>query len=202
MEPVRLVLAEKSIALQKVLQAGLERFDFQVTPVRTLSAALAACIEGRVRAVLLGEDLVNGASLELDPRITLIMMTDAAPPETPCLWIRKPFDPALLVAFLYRRCRREHPRLNRRCHYREQAHGSAVVVAEKTGTTTFSELLDLSPRGCSVFSSHGASEGDTVQMLVRVGRCERALRGVVRNARLVVTEDGELRRALGVEFVD
>ncbi|MEP0765070.1 MAG: PilZ domain-containing protein [Fimbriimonadia bacterium] len=202
MESVRLVLAEKSIALQKVLQAGLERLDFQVTPVRTLSAALAACIEGRVQALVLDEDLVNGASLALDPYITLVMMTDAAPPDTPCLWIRKPFDPALLAAFLQRRCRHQHAQYDRRHHYREQVRSSAVVVAEKTGITTFSELLDLSPDGCSVFCSHGASEGDIVQMLLRVGRCERALRGVVRNARLVVTEDGELRRAIGVEFVE
>ncbi len=202
MEPVRLVLAGKSLALQKVLQAGLERLDFHVTPVRTLSAAVAACIEGRVRAVLLDGDLVNGASLDLDPHITLVMMTDAAPPDIPCLWIRKPFDPALLAAFLRRRCRHSSSRYNRRCHYREQVGGSVIVVAERTGSASFSELLDLSPEGCSVYSRHGSAEGDFVQMLLRVGSCERAARGVVRNARLVVTEDGELRRAIGIEFVD
>ena len=202
MEPVRLVLAEKSIALQKVLQAGLERLDFRVTPVRTLPAAVAACAEGRVRAVLLDEDLVNGASFALDPQITVVIMTDAAPPDTPCLWIRKPFDPALLAAFLQRRCRQERPSCNRRYHYREIVTGTVVMVTEKTGTTTFSELLDLSPGGCSVYSNHGASEGDFVQLLLRVGRGERALRAVVRTARLVVTEDGELRRAIGVEFLE
>ena len=202
MEPVRLVLAEKSIALQKVLQAGLERLDFRVTPVRTLSAAVSACIEGGVRAVLLDEDLANGASLALDPHITLVMMTDVAPPDTPCLWIRKPFDPALLAAFLQRRCRRERSGTDRRRHYREMVSGSAVVVTEKTGSVTFSEVLDLSPDGCCVYSSHGASEGDFVQVLMRVGCSEQALRGVVRNARLVVTENGELRRAIGIEFVE
>jgi hypothetical protein len=201
MRPVHLVLAERDAALRRVLRTGFALHDFDVRTVPSANAAREAAGDGQAQAALLDAGLLDRHVPEFDPVVTVVLMSDAPLADAPCLWIRKPFDVGLLAAFLRARYERTHLTDDRRQGYREPVSGHADVVVARTCAFYRAELLNLSDAGCALRLPHGAVEGDHLWMRLCAGKWEALLGGIVRNVRLVITPDGELQRAVGVETV-
>jgi len=201
MHSVRLVLAERNSALKRVLEAGLALYGFEVLTVPSVSAAAKATAQEDVHAVLLDAGLLCGALPEIDARITSIVMGEEAPLDGVALWIRKPFSPKLLAAFLLRRYRRVAVAHNRRSHYRRIACGEAEIVFEGAKETARGELINISDRGCCVALTDPVVSRERLRMMLRQDDRARLCDGVVRSQRLILTHEGELRLALGIEIL-
>lgn len=201
METIRLVLAESNFALRRVLETGFTLYGFEVLTVPSVSAAAKATAQEDVHAVLLDAGLIGSRLPELDPAVTVVVMADEAPADGVSLWIRKPFSPKMLAAFLLRRYKRIIVAHNRRESYRRASSGTAELVFDGMTELCQAQILNVSEGGCALALAQPCVASDRLRMLLRYEGKERLCEGMVKNARLALTTEGELRLAVGVEIV-